>query len=159
MGGHARTCKRTTAETRFWMKIEKRSEGCWGWTGALQRDGYAHVNIGGKTISAHRYAYEKLVGPIPDGMDLLHSCDNRACTNPAHLRPGTHQENMRECREKKRHAYGERNRKAKLTEAQVIEIRRLRGEGLKLRELAERFPISETVVQQICSGRKWRHLL
>jgi len=119
---HIRFCGRDY-EPVFWSRVDKNGPGgCWLWTGALQRDGYAHFHYR-KTISSHRYAYEKLVGPIPEGMDLLHSCDVRHCVNPAHLRPGTHEENMLEAKAKRRHSWGERARH-KLTAAQVAEIRR-----------------------------------
>ncbi len=80
----------------FWSRVEK-TDTCWLWTGALQRDGYGHFHRV-KTISAHRYAYEQLVGPIPDGMDLLHTCDVRNCVRvgPGHLHLGTELDNVRE---------------------------------------------------------------
>jgi len=79
---------------RFWMKVEK-GPGCWSWTGAIS-DGYGSFAEGskGRCHKAHRFAYEQLVGPIPDGMQLDHKCHNRSCVNPAHLRPVTHKQNM-----------------------------------------------------------------
>jgi len=147
----------------FWSRVEK-TEGCWLWKGALQRDGYAHFRRDGKTISSHRYAYEKLVGPIPEGMDLLHSCDVRHCVNPAHLRPGTHQENMAECRAKGRATQGERNRQNKLTEEQVREIRRLfvrtGPKSSNSAELAERFGVQRNHIIGIVERKTyWKHLL
>lgn len=67
---------------------------CWIFKGATSR-GYGQARVGGKTISVHRTAYEILVGPIPEGLQLDHLCRNRACYNPAHLEPVTGTENRR----------------------------------------------------------------
>lgn len=85
------------AEARFWPKVQKgENDECWLWTGAVQRDGYAHFGYRRRTLTASRFSYELAKGPIPAGMDILHSCDNPRCVNPAHLRPGTHLDNMQD---------------------------------------------------------------
>lgn len=73
-------------------------DGCWTWNGAKVGDGYGAF-FG---ISAHRYSYEYFNGPIPPGLFVLHSCDNRRCVNPHHLHVGTQKENMLEARARKR---------------------------------------------------------
>jgi hypothetical protein len=93
--------RRTTPlMTRFWAKVEK-TDGCWLWTGALDGNGYGQITSGRRGsghLPAHRVAYEFLVGPIPDGMELDHvwerGCRSTACVNPAHLEPVTHRENV-----------------------------------------------------------------
>ena len=65
---------------------------CWIWTGDL-RHGYGRVTMNYRAISAHRASWEYHVGPVPDGMILLHTCDNPPCVNPEHLRIGTNQDN------------------------------------------------------------------
>src|SRR5262249_45053581 len=101
-------------ETRFWNMVDRRGDDeCWLWRG-YKKDGYGMTNWNGRPVFAHRVAYMLTRGPIPHGALLLHSCDVRGCTNPNHLRPGTHAENGRDARERFRMACGERNRGGKL---------------------------------------------
>lgn len=86
---------------RMERKIRRTDAGCWEWTGSMAHGGYGSIGIGSRTdgsrrtTSTHRYAYELLVGPIPDGLDIDHLCRNRACCNPDHLEPVTRSENLR----------------------------------------------------------------
>jgi hypothetical protein len=102
-------------EERFWPKVDKagpipanRPElgPCWLWTSIKTERGYGYFiantsraartpNGGQKRVPAHRYAYELVVGPVPEGLELDHLCRNHSCVNPAHLEPVTHQENVR----------------------------------------------------------------
>ena len=66
---------------------------CWLWTGHALKGGYRQINVKGRTMLAHRWAYELLVGPIPDGLTLDHLCRNPSCVNPRHLEPVTMREN------------------------------------------------------------------
>jgi hypothetical protein len=85
---------RETREERFWKKVEK-TETCWLWTGGKTKRGYGTFFIGNRRHDmAYRYAYEMLVGPIPDGLEIDHLCRNPLCVNPAHLEAVTHRENM-----------------------------------------------------------------
>jgi len=83
---------------RFWVKVDK-TDGCWLWTGCMTKpagkNGYGQIRLDGRMQVAHRIAYELLVGPIPDGLDLDHLCRTRLCVNPAHLEPVTPYENLR----------------------------------------------------------------
>src|SRR5690606_14050374 len=75
-------------EDRFWKKVEPTGF-CWKWTGGLNPGGYGRFSVGGRCVAAHRFAYEALVGPIPEGLVLDHLCRNRACVNPDHTEPVT----------------------------------------------------------------------
>jgi hypothetical protein len=82
--------------------------GCWNWQLGRDRVGYGRVKVqmgareSFRTTSAHRYAYELWVGPIPDGMNVLHRCDNPPCCNPGHLFLGTQRDNMADMHNKGR---------------------------------------------------------
>lgn len=80
-------------------------EECWNWVGTFAKSGYGVLRIDKKTRTAHRVSYEFNVGDIPKGMYILHSCDNRQCVNPLHLRCGTQAENNLDQIERKRHAW------------------------------------------------------
>lgn len=80
---------------RFESYIDRQTDGCWPWMGALHKDGYGIFNVSARTWLAHRWAYEQFVGPVPDGLELDHLCRNRRCVNPAHLEPVLHRENVR----------------------------------------------------------------
>lgn len=80
-------------EVRFWEKVDRGGD-CWEWLAAVRSDGYGTFRLFGRMVRPHRYAYELLVGPIPDGLHLDHLCRNRTCVNPEHLEPVTLGENV-----------------------------------------------------------------
>lgn len=90
---------RRPTEQRFWDKVDRRGfDECWQWTGSLVADGYGQIWTSGpqrERLWAHRYAYELLVGPVPEGLCIDHLCRNRGCVNPAHMEPVTLAENTR----------------------------------------------------------------
>ena len=81
-----------TPDQRFWSKVDKSGE-CWLWTGAKNSEGYGHLRTGGEHKSAHRRAYELLVGQIPDGQYIDHTCHVTSCVRPEHLRLATAKQN------------------------------------------------------------------
>lgn len=96
---------RRSVEDRFWPKVEK-SAGCWLWRAAIDTTGYGVMNAGGRKAYAHRVSFELAHGPIPDGLEVLHSCDVRPCVNPDHLSVGTRTDNMQDAKAKGRESGG-----------------------------------------------------
>lgn len=144
-------------------RLEKRTarpngaEGCWLWTGPLERIGYARICVNGRMTYVHRVAYELVNGPIPDGAEVMHRCDVRNCINPAHLQLGTHRENMADCKRKGRLAVGERAGRARITAAQAAEIRtRYIPHKVSTVKLGREYGISHETVRAIIQGRSWR---
>lgn len=147
-----------TLARRFWSNVEKSDGGCWMWIGTKVNKGYGVIGYRGKAIGAHRMSYIIHHGEIPDGMILLHSCDNPSCVNPDHLRLGTRAENCADKVAKGRQNRGETNSNAKVTETDVIEMRRLYANGSTCAELAEKYSLSGVGVWQIVTGRNWKHI-
>lgn len=147
-------------EARFWAKVDERGPSeCWPWLGYRHPLGYGQVKAHGRTSLSHRVAYELAHGPIAPGMDILHACDNRWCQNPAHLRQGTHPENLGEMVQRGRSNRGEMRWSAKLTEAQVREIRGLIAEGCASdRDIAPLFGVSPASIRRIRHGEAWKHV-
>lgn len=145
---------------RFMAKVEKAYSGCWEWKGPiLQRGGYGSFTmrqLGYVSARAHRVSFEIFKGrkPLP-GMDVMHKCDNPRCVNPAHLKEGTHKENINDMLKKGRSAKGEGHSKAKLTEEQALAI--LADNRLQ-REIAEDYNVSVPTISDIKRGRSWGHL-
>lgn len=153
---------RPTLAERFWKSAPKgEPDQCWLWTGPLNRLGYGTIGRGGgKHDRVHRVSYELSVGSIPEGMHILHSCDVRHCVNPAHLRIGTHAENMRERSERNRvnAAKGERCAKSKLTESQVREIRARLAAGESGASIGRAFGVGKDTISCIKRGVTWGHM-
>lgn len=113
---------------------------------------------------AHRLAWEQVHGPIPDGLVVMHLCDNPPCVNVDHLRLGTQSENMRDCSAKgrlspppRRFQRGEASSTARLTWDDVTAIRRRYAEGgVSQSSLASAFGISQVQVWRILRGLRWQ---
>lgn len=136
------------AQAAFWEKVSK-TEGCWLWTGAKRWDGYGRFNPCFKQMTAHRYSWELVNGPLPEGMHVLHRCDNPPCVNPAHLFIGTIKDNATDKAQKGRAP-------AKLTHDQVVEIK----QALKapyfgqLKALAAQYGVSASLIHDIKAGKR-----
>lgn len=83
-----------TEAERFWPRVDKQPDGCWLWTASIDGHGYGQFRANGTTVKAYRWAYEDIIGPVPDGLELDHLCRVRLCVNPDHLEPVTHKVNM-----------------------------------------------------------------
>jgi len=147
---------------RFWGKFDRPKEGCWLWKAGKDGKGYGLIGNGSHydfhKILAHRLSWMLYNGPIPDGLCVLHKCDNPICVNPNHLFLGTKGDNAKDRDEKGRVAHGEEHYKAKLTKKQVEQIRQLRLVGLKITEIAKLFDVSKGHVSEIVSKKVWKRM-
>lgn len=134
-------------KARLFNKCRLSDTGCWLWTGPT-RNRYGVFYVGNKDRSAHRISYETFVGPIPDGLHLLHACDNPGCINPAHLRPGTVKENMadREARRRRVHVRGELIGTSKLL---AVDVHDIRQSTAKSGELAKKYGVTPEHIWRI----------
>lgn len=121
-------------------------------------NGYCFMVVNGRNVYIHRFVYEECFGEIPQGLHIRHKCDTPTCINPEHLETGTHQDNMRDMVNRKRHAYGENNHHAKLTEDDVLEIIKLLNRGMLQKEIAKEYGVHPGTIHAISSGKNWRHL-
>lgn len=141
---------------RFYKFVPPAEPGeCWEWQSVRNHRGYGKFWLNGRTDLAHRASYRIHHGPIPVGLAVRHRCDNPPCVNPAHLLVGTGKDNARDALERDRYRRGSRNGRAKLTEQQVSEIRRLRQQGETQKALAEQFGVSRSAIQFVLNGRNW----
>jgi DNA-binding CsgD family transcriptional regulator len=135
--------------------IPEPNSGCWLWLSNLHHRGYGIIIIRGSNRRAHRVAWEVYRGPIPEGMLVCHKCDVRSCVNPDHLFLGTPKINSADMTAKGRQARGERHGIAKLTNEDVLNIRR---DGRTQRQIAKAFGVSQGVVWNIKSRKRWVHV-
>ena len=136
---------------------------CWVWLRPAKR-GYGVISVNNKLQYVHRVSYQIHKGPIPEGMVVMHSCDNRACINPAHLSVGTQEDNLNDMRLKgrgsppPRQGFGNRSPNHKLSEVEVMEIRRmLTDRTLKAKEIAAKFKVNPSAISKIKHGTRWGH--
>lgn len=174
---------------RFWSRVDKNGPlpahnpslgRCWLWSRNRSKKGYGYFQIpdpdgigNARPIGAHCFAWSLANGPIPDGLWVLHQCDNPPCCNPRHLEVGDQSRNMREAWDRGRIANvrycrgddhytrknpgckaGERNGRAKLTDVQVAQIRALYDPSKRGSKaaLARQFGVSSTHVGLIVKG-------
>ena len=142
---------------RFWPKVAKQPDGCWIWQAAIRPNGYGHLAASRRGIpplKAHRVAYELTYGPIPAGMLVCHTCDVRACCNPAHLFLGTQRDNNLDKVRKGR----ESRPNAKLTPAQVKAIRERLRAGESQRAIAREHGLDPSTISNIATRKHWRRV-
>lgn len=144
---------------RFFENIKK-EKGCWVWTGLKNKQGYGRMTIKKKDKLAHRFSWEMYFGDIPDGMFVCHKCDNPPCVNPKHLFVGTRFDNARDMVSKGRNRddKGSKHPSAKLTEEQVLLIRKRLEAGEMQINLAKEFNVHKCTISMIKRRENWRHI-
>lgn len=150
-----------TVFERFWLLVRKRASGCWEWIGHVDKDGNGHARFKfqGRRVGAHHWSYEFAYGPVPDGLWVLHHCDNGKCVRPSHLYVGTHDDNMKDAVRRKRTARGEGHGMSKLTADDVREIRKLYKTGdYTQRQLAEKFGVTQCPINRVLRRTGWRDI-
>lgn len=131
--------------------IPEPNSGCWLWLTHCCSKGYGQFGWRGRFLLAHRVAWEVAKGPIPAGMHVLHNCDVPACVNPAHLRLGTHQENMRDKTLRLRQPRGLRTWNGKLSED---DIRAIRVDRRVRRVIAAQYGVATSLITDIINRKR-----
>lgn len=151
-----RTPKNLPLDVRLAMYSKANEEtGCIEWTGHKTDLGYGVIGVNKKVGGAYRIAYELKNGPIPDGLDVLHKCDNPSCINPDHLFLGTQEDNVADMVSKKRQAKGEQKWTAKLTADQIPLIRR---DPRRLKEIAADYGVLPGAISCVKRRVCWKHV-
>lgn len=144
----------------FWLHVDKTAPfgHCWEWLGGPYSDDYGLYGAGGGTWLAHRVSWYLSKGYLPDKF-LLHSCDNRRCVNPDHLREGTSLDNARDRVSRDRSAKGQTHGRVKLNPDQVVAIRKsYQNKEASQRGLAAVYNVDRSTVRHILARRNWKHL-
>lgn len=157
LNGHS---TKVSIEKRFWRHVDKNND-CWEWT-AHKILGYGIVGINrNKTKKAHRVSWELANGSIPQGLLVLHKCDNPGCVNPDHLFLGTQGDNMRDCSKKGRirtnPQLGEKNHMAILNNKTVLEIRE-HAITMRQKAIAKMYGVSTMTINRVINHKLWRHI-
>jgi hypothetical protein len=162
-------------EVRFWAKVDQSDpDGCWLWTAARDRDGYGHFKFEGRMWRAPRWIFNHTnPTPLADDEMVRHTCDNPPCVRPDHLVRGDVVANMADQLGRDRNAHGDRhgarlhpetvrrgtrNAAARLTDENVIDIRRRYAAGETQMTLASAFAVSQPLISQIVRRKVWTHL-
>lgn len=138
----------------FWDTVDTGGSGCWEWSRFRNKAGYGYFKWKSKLTMAHRVAYELAIGEIPDGMYVLHKCDNPPCCNPDHLWLGTKDDNNKDKKAKNRG----RSAPKKLDAPRAALLKWDLVHGFGFRETARKFGVSLPTVLYICDGKAWRYV-
>lgn len=145
---------------RFWSKVNILGDNeCWEWKASLNRYGYGQLTVNHRPVGAHRMAYEFTYGCLLPIIDVLHSCDNPPCCNPGHLFLGTQQINMQDREAKRRTKMGEDCSFAKLSEKDIVFIRKKIKTGMSQGQLAKEFQVCQTNIHKIIKNKTWKHII
>jgi hypothetical protein len=145
---------------RFWKKVNK-TDSCWNWSNCIIGHGYGGFKINRKIIRAHRFSWLLYFGEIPIRMLVCHKCDNPKCVNPEHLFLGTNKDNTNDMIQKGRgnKAKGEKQGFSKLTEEQVINIRKEYIEGnISYSKLSKKYNVVFGTIAAVLTNKTWKHI-
>jgi hypothetical protein len=149
---------------RFVRRLRVDEGGCWVWTGGHVPDGYGCIQVDGAARGTHRVAWEMAIGPIPDGLHVLHRCDNRPCCNPEHLFLGTNADNVADKVAKGRHRSDRLERGVERYNAvlddgavQAIRERYARG-GVRQADLAREYGVTQQMISKVIRATRWAHV-
>ena len=133
---------------------------CIEWKKTRHRQGYGYIRTGSKSQLVHRWIWEKAFGPIPEGLKVLHKCDNPPCFRLSHLELGTQKENVHQMLERNRQnqVRGAKCGRAKLDEMSVRRIRELLAQKVSQKQIAAMFGVSKFAIYAIHQGHSWRWL-
>lgn len=147
-------------EARYWAKVDVRGpDECWPWLAFRVERGYGKIRVNERNVSAGQVALLLDGRPRIPGTFALHSCDNPPCCNPKHLRWGTADDNIKDRDSRSRTARGERQHLAKLTAAQVAEIRIAAPRGEKARRaMGEKYGVSASLITHVLLRYVWKHV-
>lgn len=149
--------------THFWAQVIRGdTDSCWLWTGRCKegKHPYGKLWVGTNEVKAHRFSYELHHGAVPNGLCVLHKCDNPKCVNPVHLFPGTRGDNNRDAATKGRTMHGENHLCAILTEHSVREIRMLYvPRKVSFQKLADKYGVKASCIQGVIERRTWKHVI
>lgn len=150
---------RRSAKDRFYEKFIVTPTGCWEWIAGKYSNGYGSFYLDTiiKITTAHRASWIIHNGAIPDGLNVLHKCDNPPCVNPEHLFLGTLDDNNKDMATKRRSTIGEKNPAAKLKNDDVREIRLLSKQMTQV-AIAERYGVSLNTITSIIVRRRWQRV-
>jgi hypothetical protein len=137
-----------------------KTNGCWKWTGGKTAQGYGNIWFDGSLRRANRIRWQLCFGEIPEGMLVLHKCDNPECTNPDHLFIGTQKDNMQDMIQKGRgrKANGSSHYMSKFTEQDILEMRKLSKEGHDINYISEKFSAKKGTIRAIINRTNWKWL-
>ena len=153
--------RETDRDAQLFDRAAVLDDACWEWTGYRNRKGYGQIKADGRMVATHRQAFLLRRGPIPEGMHVLHRCDNPPCVNPDHLFLGSNDDNVAERVRKGRSGRnaGASASTAKLTEDDVRRIRRMASLGMTNLEIAEAFPVNDRSISNIVRHKTWKEVV
>lgn len=161
-------------KARFWKLVNKFGSvqkhtpnlgRCWEWIGSkggpTKYHQYGSFWANGKLNKASRVSFYITFGKFKEHLFVLHKCDNPGCVRPSHLELGDQKKNMQDCLKRGRinNSKGSKCSWSKLTDKNIVEIRKLSCEGIGQSELGRRFGVSQTNIRDICRRRIWRHII